>query len=70
MSIKYLTAEQLTKLNDHELDEYARLMMEEQINILDAIDVWTDYYNLTSDEYTKRKTKKSIVFNNNSDTLH
>jgi hypothetical protein len=41
-----------------------------QSNILDMMDVWVDNYNITSDEYDRRKAPQRIIMKNDSETLH
>ncbi len=69
--MKYLTKQELQLLSDADLDKYAGIVTECQTKILDLMDLWVDAYNITSDEYDRRKpTSKSIVFKNDSETVH
>jgi len=69
--MKYLTAKQLQQFTEIELDSYAYDMMQEQLKILEAIDTWSDYYGLASDEYDRRRgTSKRIIMKNDSETKH
>lgn len=70
MSIKYISSLELQKLTDNELDNYATKMMNEQIDICNIMDIWSDNYNLVSDEYERRRAKRCVIIENNSTTRH
>lgn len=70
MSIKYLDSLKLQELDIDALDEYARKMMQEQIDILDLIDQWTDCFNLINEEYDRRRAERTTFIENNSTTRH
>ena len=69
--MKYLTKEQLETLTDQELDRYASILTEYQLKVIEVMDIWIDGYNLTSDEYDRRKVQTNkILIANDSDTKH
>lgn len=70
MSMKYLSKQELQELTDKELDNYTTVLTQYQSNILDMMDVWVDNYNITSDEYDRRKALQRIIMNYDSETLH
>lgn len=70
MSMKYLSKQELQELTDKELDNYTTVLTQYQSNILDMMDVWVDNYNITSDEYDRRKAPQRIIMKNDSETLH
>lgn len=70
MSIKYKTAIELQNLTDEQLQEYNDKLADEQLIILNDIDIWTDFYNLLSDEYDRRYKVKSLYIDNKSETRH
>lgn len=70
MSSKYLEAKELEAISDLELDQYSYIMLAEQTRILTDIDVWTQYYELYTKEYSRRKGNKVIAIDNQSETRH
>lgn len=68
--MKYLSKQELQELTDKELDNYTTVLTQYQSNILDMMDVWVDNYNITSDEYDRRKSPQRIIMKNDSETLH
>lgn len=68
--MKYLSKQELQELTDKELDNYTTVLTQYQSNILDMMDVWVDNYNITSDEYDRRKAPQRIIMKNDSETLH
>lgn len=71
MSTLYMTKEQLESLTDAELKQYSDAMVEAQLAILEAIDIWGDNYNLISDEYDRRaKRTKLVLVHVSNETKH
>jgi succinate dehydrogenase flavin-adding protein (antitoxin of CptAB toxin-antitoxin module) len=70
MAIQYLDKDELDKLSDSDLDEYAQLMVLAQMDILGLVDTWTEHYNMVSDQYESRKVAQNMLVTTDSDTVH
>lgn len=68
--MKYLSSLELKALSEEDLDDYSVKMMDKQMDILDEMDKWSDYYYLIADEYTRRKAGRCTIIQNESTTRH
>ena len=69
--MKYLTKEELKNLSEEELDSYAMSMISYKMKIVAVIELWVGAYNITSNEYDRRKPFSSkTLISSDSTTKH